>query len=157
MKYAFYILLGLVGLQVSCNDCTSCGEPFTEEPYVLVRFFNAADSSNRVLVIDSVNQTPASGFRHFNDTTWEFKFPLNMHSDTSDFNLVVREASHLDSISYNHFIRFNYTREFVRREDNYIVSECNLVSMETSFNPASLICKEEDKCISNNAKASFYY
>jgi hypothetical protein len=109
------------------------------------------------MVIDSVNEIPTAGFRHFNDTTWEFKFPLNMHEDVSVFNLVARDTSYLDSITYYHTIRFNYTREFVRRDDNYIVAECNLVSMETTVIPATLVCKEEDKCISNNAKASFYY
>jgi hypothetical protein len=145
----------LIVLQVSCDECSNC-EPFTEEPFVLVRFYNAADSSRRVLVIDSVNQTPTAGLRHFNDTTWEFRFPLNMLEDVSDFNLVARDTSQLDSIPDNHFIRFNYTRQFVRRDDNYIVSECNLISLETSFSGASLVCKEEDKCLSNDAKASFY-
>lgn len=156
MKYVVYILIILAGLQIACDECSSC-EPFTEEPYVLVRFYNAADSSKRVLVIDSVNQISTAGYRHFNDTTWEYKFPLNMQADTSDFALVVRDTSHLDSITYYHFIRFNYTRQFERRDDNFIISECNLISLETSFLQASLVCKEEEKCISNDAKASFYY
>lgn len=156
VKYLIGIFLGLIVLNVSCSDCTNC-EPFTEEPYVLVRFYNAADSSKRILVIDSVNQTPAAGLRHFNDTTWEFRFPLNMHEDISTFDIVARDTTDHDSIIYNHFIKFEYTRQFVRRDDNYIVTECDLISLEANFTGLSLICKEEEVCISNDAKASLYY
>lgn len=156
MKYLFYILSGLMIMNVSCTDCTNC-EPFTEEPYVLVRFYYAADSTRRTLVIDSVNQTPAAGLRHFNDTTWEFKFPLNMYDDISTFDIVARDTSHLDSISYYHRISFDYARQFVRRADNYIIVECNLRSLNTDLTGDILECKEEETCISNDAKASLYY
>ena len=156
MKYVVYILFLLGAMQVSCNDCSNC-EPFTEEPFVIVRFYHAADSAKRVIVIDSVNQLPSTGYRHFNDTTWEFRFPLNMQEDFSEFNIVVRDTAYLDSISYKHFMRFSYDRQFVRRDDNYIVLECYLTNLESSINTNSLVCREEDICTSNYAKASFYY
>lgn len=157
VKYFLYILFCLTVMNISCsNDCTSC-EPFTEEPYVLVRFYNAADTSKRILVIDSVNQTPAIDLRHFNDTTWQFRFPLNMHEDVSTFDIVARDTSHLDSITYYHSIRFDYTRQFVRRADNFIISECDLTAMETDLTNDNLECKEEETCISNDAKVSLYY
>jgi hypothetical protein len=156
VKYFTYILLLLGSLQVGCNDCSNC-EPFTEEPFLTVRFYNAADSSRRVLVIDSVNQMPAAGFRHFNDTSWEFRLPLNMQEDFSEFNLVVRDTTHLDSINYSHFIRLDYERQFLRRDDNFIVTECNLTELFSNFVKDTLVCQEEDKCISNHAKASLYY
>lgn len=156
MKYLVIILIGLSLFNLSCNDCSNC-EPFTQEPFVTVRFYNAADTTKRILVIDSVNQLPTAGLRHFSDTTWEFKFPLNMQEDVSSFSIVARDTSHLDSITYYHTINFNYTRQFVRRDDNYVISECDLVGMETSFVQDTLVCREENFCISNYAKASLYH
>ena len=154
MKYSIFILIVFSSTWISCNDCSNC-EPFTEEPYVLVRFYSAVDSSSTNIIIDSVNQTPAAGLRHFQDTTYEYKFPLNMHEDISNFDLVFRYEANPDSVIY-HSITFYYIRQFRRRDDNYVVSECNLTEIQSSIEAYNWVCKEEEICISNEAKASFY-
>lgn len=149
------LLFAFAGLS-SCSDCTDC-TPFTEEPIVEVRFFNAADSSKMVIIIDSVNQVPAATLRHFQDTTYSFRFPLNMHEDISRFELVYRDTTEISGKARHNWIQFNYQRSIVRRQDNYIVTECSLQGLNTSFYLAELVCNEEDPyCISNESKTNIY-
>lgn len=156
------IVIVLLGFWVvSCNDCNNC-EPFTEEPNVLVRFYNfpdtsSADTTRRVIIIDSVNLISTESLRHFNDTTHSFKFPLDMNNDISEFKLVYRDTSDLGNYLTN-TVTIAYNREFVRRDDNYIVVQCDITNFNSDFTDHNLECKESDnnQCISNDAKASLY-
>lgn len=140
----------------SCDECTTC-EPFTEEPFLKVNFFNQVDSSKRVIIIDSVNQVFSQDLRHFQDTTAEYKFPLDMHHDTSIFQMVYRDTSNLTTYLVNE-ITVIYSRQFLRRDDNYIIVECNLDSFSTDFAEYELICNDTSniECISNEAVAKIY-
>ena len=140
----------------SCNECTTC-EPFTEDPFLTVRFFNQADSSKRVIIIDSVNQVFGQDLRHFQDTTYEYKFALDMHHDTSFYQMVYRDTSNLTTYLANE-IMVIYSRQFRRRDDNYVIVECNLDSFNTDFAEYELICKDTSniECISNEAVAKIY-
>lgn len=149
-------LLTLIVFASSCNDCTNC-KPFKEEPYLNIRFLNKADSSKRIIIIDSLNSIYAKDVRQFQDTTYEFKFPLDMKKDTSVFQIVYRDASDLDNYLTNK-VTLTYLRQFLRRDDNYIIVECDLEKIFTDFELEELICKEnsEEKCISNEATAKIY-
>ena len=140
---------------ISCNDCSDC-EPFTQEPFLEVRFLNKADSSRRILIIDSVNLVLAQDLRHFNDTTDIFNFPLDMHHDTSVYQIVYRDTSDLQT-RLSDKITLIYSREFLRRTDNYIIVECNLDSF-IAFGDFELVCKDTTniECISNEAYAKIY-
>ena len=140
----------------SCNECTDC-EPFNEEPYLKIRFYNQADSSKKVIIIDSVNQDYVSEFRHFQDTTYEFRFALDMHHDTSVYQMVYRDTSNLSTYLTNEII-VTYNREFLRRDDNYIIVECDLDAFTTDLSASILICNDNSttECISNEAIANTY-
>jgi hypothetical protein len=151
------LVLAILGIWVtSCNDCTNC-EPFTEEPNILVRFYNLPDTTRRIIIIDSVNQVAAAGLRHFSDTTYSFKFPLDMNNDVSEFNLIFRDTANLESYLTN-TITVTYSRQFIRRDDNYIVVECDISEFSSDYTGNNLECKETEtnQCISNDAKASIY-
>jgi hypothetical protein len=154
-RMATIILFATVIALGSCNDCTDC-TPFTEEPFLKIRFFNG-DSTKRIIIIDSVNQVGVSGFRHFADTTYEFKFPLDMHHDTSIFQMIYRDTSDLVTPIKNN-ITVIYRRNFLRRQDNYLIVEANLDSLTTDFTKFELNCKSEsdNECISNEAVANLY-
>ena len=139
-----------------CNECTDC-TPFTEEPFLKIRFYNQVDSSKRVIIIDTVNQLYVQEFRHFQDTTSEFKFPLDMHNDTSVYQMVYRDTSDLSTYLTNE-IKVIYNRAFLRRDDNYVIVECNLDTFITNFTMATLICNDNSttECISNEAIANTY-
>ena len=151
---AFLIVLAL-GV-ISCTDCTDC-EPFSEEPFLSIRFLNQLDSSKRVIIIDSINQIFAPDLRHFQDTTYEFKFPLDMHHDTSIYQMIYRDTSNLTTYLTN-TITLIYSRQFLRRDDNYIIVECNLDSFTSDFAKFELTCKDNSniECISNEAVAKIY-
>ena len=121
----------------SCDDCTNC-EPFTEEPFLQIGFFNQVDSTTRVIIIDSVNQVLALDLRHFQDTTNEYKFALDMHHDTSVYQMVYRDTSNLTTYLKNE-ITLIYSRQFLPRDDNYIIVECNLDSFTADFAKFELI------------------
>lgn len=150
------ILISISILTISCNDCINC-EPFTEEPFLKVMFLNNADSTNKTITIDSVNQLDAKLFRHFEDTTYEFKFPLDMHHDTSHFEIVYHK---IDSpvIYMNNILTMAYDRRFIRRDDNYIVVECNITDFTTDFIGKSIKCNDSTnvECISNVSIAKVY-
>ena len=149
-------ILTLIVIASSCNDCTTC-EPFKQEPYLTVRFLNIADSSKRIIVIDSLNSIYAKDVRQFQDTTYEYKFPLDMKHDTSVFQLVYRDIANLDQYLTNK-VTLTYLRKFLRRDDNYIIVECDLDNLSTDFEIEELVCKEntEMKCISDEAVAKIY-
>jgi hypothetical protein len=155
-RMAAIILFSAVLALGSCNDCTDC-TPFTEEPFLKIRFFNGADNTKRIIIIDSVNQVGVSGFKHFTDTTYEFKFPLDMHHDTSVFQMIYRDTSDLVTPLKNN-ITVIYRRNFLRREDNYLIVEANLDSLTADFSKFELICKSESntECLSNEAVANLY-
>ncbi len=147
------MVVSLLGLG-SCNDCPGC-EPFTEEPYVKVQFLNLADSSKRVIIIDSVNNTYTKEFRHFRDTTYAFKFPLDMHRDTATFKMIYRDNNAQDTYLTN-TITLVYNREFFRRDDNYLVVRCRLQELISDFTAYGLFCQDSLNCISNEATARIY-
>ena len=140
----------------SCNDCSNC-EPFNQEPYLTIRFLNKADSSQRIIIIDSLNSIYAKDVRQFQDTTYEYKFPLDMHHDTSVFQMVYRDTSDLENYLTNK-VTLTYLRQFLRRDDNYIIVECTLDNFYTDFDSEALICKDDSEinCISNEATAKIY-
>ena len=157
MKGLVVILLFFIAFCMSsCDDCTNC-EPFTEEPYLTIRFLNKADSSKRVIIIYSVNQDLGRELRHFQDTTYEYKFPMDMHHDTAVYQIVYRDTSDLAPYVRNN-ITLIYDRQFLRRDDNYIVVECNINGFTTDFGEYELICKDTSniECISNVAIAKIY-
>ncbi len=143
-----------LGWLAGCNDCTTC-QPFTAEPYVKIQFLQLQDSAKRVIIIDSINNIYTKEFRHFNDTTNEFKFPLDMHHDTSVFAMVYRDTDALDNYLTN-TITLIYDREFFRRDDNYVVVRCYLKTLTTDFAADRLTCKDSLTCISNEATARIY-
>lgn len=149
------VILLLVIAITSCSDCTNC-EPFKEEPFLKIRFLNQSDSSKRRIIIDSVNQKYVKDIRHFMDTTFEYRFPLDMNNDTSVYEMVYREAS--DPTTYlNNRIELIYSRQFKSRNDNYLVVECYLEDYSSNFNSFQLFCKDnENKCLSNEAIAKVY-
>jgi hypothetical protein len=156
MKGLSYAFLFLILAVLGCDDCNNC-EPFTEEPNVLVRFYNYADSTNQIIIIDSVNNVDAGTLRHFQDTTYTFRFPLDMTEDISEFRLIYRKASNPDSVIYNQ-LSISYYRDFVRRDDNDIIVQCDLTGFQSDFREAVLICKDSTAaiCISNDAKINIY-
>ena len=157
MKWIITIFLfTLMASASSCNECSTC-EPFKQEPYLTVRFLNKADSSKRIIIIDSLNSIYAKDVRQFQDTTYEYKFPLDMEQDTSVFQMVYRDTSNLNQYLSNK-VTLTYLRQYLRRDDNYIIVECNLDNFFTDFDSEELICKEnsEEKCISNEAVAKIY-
>ena len=154
--FAIIFLFAIAFGTSSCTECTDC-EPFSEEPFLKVRFFNQVDSTNRIIIIDSINQLFVKDFRHFQDTTYEYKFPVDSHRDTSVYQMVYRDTSNLSSYLSNE-ISLIYSRQFLRRDDNYIIVECNLESFTADFAKFELICKDTTnvECISNEAVANIY-
>lgn len=145
------ILLMFLG---SCNDCTTC-KPFTEEPFINLKFYHISDSTLRPIIIDSINHVYTKEFRYFKDTTAEFRFPLNTHADTSTFLMSYRNADTLED-SLTNTITLAYEREFVRRDDNYIVVRLNILGLESDFSGTVLSCKDSTQCISNEAIGRIY-
>ena len=92
VRIILFLLLSISALTISCDDCVNC-EPFTQEPNLKVVFYNSIDSTNKIISIDSINQLDAKLFRHFSDTTNEFKFPLDMQNDSSRFDIVYHETT----------------------------------------------------------------
>jgi hypothetical protein len=155
-RIATLILFAIILALGSCNDCTDC-TPFAEEPFLKIRFFNEADSTRKIIVIDSVNQLGVREFRHFADTTYEFKFPLDMHHDTSVFQMIYRDTTNLATPLKNE-ITVIYNRSFLRREDNYLIVEANINLLTTDFIKFELNCEIESntECLSNEAVANIY-
>ena len=141
---------------VSCNECTTC-EPFLEEPILQIHFLNAADSTDRTIIIDSINQSAGEDVRQFQEAASQYNFPLDMHSDTSLFNLVYRDLDDTINI-YRNSIVLTYSRKFYNRDDNYIIVECNLNSFESDFLRDKLSCPDSTnvECISYEATARIY-
>jgi hypothetical protein len=104
-----------------------------------------------------VNQLFAKELRHFQDTTYEFKFPLDMHHDSSVFNITYRDKGNLSKY-LNNTITVIYQRKFVGRDDNYLIVESDIVDLLTDFSAAEVSCKENTNlnCISNEAIAEIY-
>ncbi|MEN8247312.1 MAG: hypothetical protein ABFS32_00140 [Bacteroidota bacterium] len=104
-----------------------------------------------------MNLIDAKIFRHFQDTTYEFRFPLDMHHDSSQFNIVYHK---LDSplVYMNNKLSVYYNRGFARRSDNYIVVECDITNFTAEFGQEWLKCKDSTnlECISNEAFAKIY-
>ena len=157
MKSLTFLLLFIAIAMIGCDDCNNC-EPFTEEPFVVIRFYDMVDSTRQIIVIDSINGLSTEGLRHFQDTTYSYRFPLNMTEDQSSFDLVYRNSTAYETSLKNN-ITVNYSREYFRRSDNYLVVQCGLTNFLTNFPGATLICKEEENnnCISNDAKANIYF
>lgn len=151
-KIPLFVLI--MALVVSCNNCTDC-EPFSEEPYVKIRFYNAADSSANVVVIDSINHIWAGDLEYYQDTVHTYQLPLNMHEDVSNFTLTFR-----DTIDYATFLTkelsVSYTREYIKRPDNNIVVQNNISEITSNFNKATLVCGDSLTCLSNDAIYQIY-
>ena len=157
MKKLVVILLFLSGWWVACSDCADC-LPFEDEPYVTIRFLNPADSSFHYIIVHTVNGMAASELRHFSDTTYQYKFPLNMHADSSLFALTYSDTASGSPLQ-NAVITSWYSRQYVRRADNFIVVQCFLDSLATDLGPLYLKCKSnpDSTCISNEATVTIYF
>ena len=156
VRIILFLLLSISVLTISCDDCINC-EPFTQEPNLKVVFYNGIDSTNKIISIDSINQLDAKLFRHFSDTTNEFKFPLDMQNDSSRFDIVYHEIDSVVNYQHN-YLSVYYDRKFVNRDDNYIIVECDISNYYADFDQYVLKCKDSInvECISNEAFLKVY-
>ena len=71
--------------------------------------------------------------------------------------MVYRDTSNLSTYLTNN-ITLIYDRQFLPRDDNYIIVEINLESFTADFAKFELICKDSTnvECISNEAVANIY-
>jgi len=150
------ILLMPFFLGTSCDECSNC-KPFSEEPFITMRFYKQADSTERIIIIDSINHNYAKSIRHFQDTSYTFKFPLDMHNESSLFQIVYRDTSNLKTYLTNR-VDISYSEQLMHRNDNYVVSVLNINNFTSDFAKYALICKDTSniKCISNEAVAKIY-
>lgn len=140
----------------SCNDCTNC-TPFTTEPYMYVHFLNAADSSNKVVIIDSINHESVASSRYYADTTFSYKLPLDMNLDQSLVELSFRDTTDINT-PITGVLDIIYEREFERRTDNYIIVDCFIIEVESSFPIFRLYCSDStnENCNSIDVTAKIY-
>ena len=139
-----------------CSDCQDC-EPFMGEPYMNLRFLNLADSSYKVVIVDSINNQPASFSRHLQDTTSLFKLPLNMNLDQSIVSLVFRDTTDIEN-RLSGILDISYERVFEKRDDNYVVVRCFINAAQSSFENFELYCRDsvDITCESNDLTARIY-
>ena len=151
------IILLLAAATFSCNECDDCGS-FNTEPLMNLQFYNIADGSSRVVIIDSVNYQSSAISRNLDDTASAFLLPLNMNSDTSVVNLVLRDITDL-STSISGMIEIAYSREYERRSDNFVIVNCYVNDVQVSFTGLELYCNDSinQTCKSDGltAKISF--
>ena len=156
VRIILFLIISLSVLTISCNDCLNC-EPFTQEPYLRVKFLNSNDSTIKVISIDSVNQMDAKLFRHFSDTTYEFRFPLDMHQDTANFDIVYHKLA--NEVNYQrNSISIYYERNYIKRNDNYILVECDITESYVDSDQYILVCKDSSnvECLSNESFLKIY-
>ena len=149
------LLLFIIGFN-SCNECTNC-TPFTTEPYIKLHFLNAADSTNKIVIIDSVNHEAVHDSKFFEDTTYSYRLPLNMNFDESLVALAFRDTSNIN-IPLTGTLNILYERQFERRDDNYIIVDCFILNIEDNFPIFGLYCNDSTyiNCRSNDVTAQIY-
>ncbi len=148
-------LLTIIGTY-SCSDCTNC-TPFTTEPYMNLHFLSAADTSNKVVIIDSINHESVSGSRYYMDTTFFYNLPLDMNLDQSQVLLSFRDTTDMNT-SLSGVIDIIYDRQFEKRQDNYLVVDCFVTSIESNFPIFGFSCSDStyENCKSNYVTAQIY-
>jgi hypothetical protein len=156
MRSLFFSMTFLLIIS-GCSDCQDC-QPFTDEPYINLRFLNIADSSHKIVIVDSINHVSASSSKYFQDTTSLFRLPLNMNLDVSDVALVFRDTTDIDT-PLTGDLSIAYEREFFKRDDNYIIVKCFINTVESSFEYFELYCRDSinNTCESNDLTARIYF
>lgn len=150
-----YILLFVIAF-TRCSTCDDCN-PIAEEPFVKIRFYNATDSSANLVIIDSINHVWAGNYSYFQDTLNTYSLPLNMHEDSSNFVISYRDFSALDSYLTN-TLNVTYSRSYLKRTDNYIIQQCDIIETTSDFTLKNLLCGDSLNitCISNEAIYQIY-
>lgn len=155
MQKMAYTLLFLIAF-TQCNTCDDC-EPFAEEPYLTIRFYNAIDSTSNVVIIDSINHVWAGNYDYYQDTVNTYLLPLNMHEDVSVFVISYRDTSDLNTPITN-TLNVTYLRSYLKRTDNIIIQQCDIIETTSDFSIKNLVCGESlnETCISNEAIYQIY-
>lgn len=155
MQKMAYILFFLFTF-TQCNTCDDC-EPFAEEPYLKIRFYKAVDSTASVVIIDSVNHVWAGNYTYYEDTVNTYLLPLNMNEDVSNFVISYRDTTDILTYLENN-LQVTYKRSFIKRTDNNIIQECDIIETTSDFNLKNLVCGDtlNITCISNEALYQVY-
>ncbi len=150
-KLLVFLFISITFMQ--CNTCIDC-KPFAEEPYLKIRFYKAVDSSANVVIIDSINHVWAGNYTNFKDTANAYLLPLNMNEDVSNFIISYRDTSDLATFFTNTLL-VNYERSFLKRTDNNILVQCNILETTSNFSNKTLVCKESETLICNSNEALY--
>lgn len=155
MQKMAFILLFIMAF-VQCNTCDDC-VPFAEEPFLTLRFSKALDSTSNVVIIDSINHMWAGDFAYFQDTVNTYQFPLNMHEDLSNFVISYRDTADLNTY-YTNNLNVTYQRTYLKRTDNNIILQCDIIEATSDFATKILLCSDtlNITCISNEATYQIY-
>ncbi len=141
---------------VQCNTCDDC-EPFAEEPYLKLRFYNAKDSTSNVVIMDSINHEWAGNFSYYQDTVNTYSLPLNMNEDVSNFIITYRDTANLN-LYFTNTLLVKYERTYLKRTDNNILVICDILEAKSDFNLKNLLCADllDITCNSNEAIYQVY-
>jgi len=155
MQKIAYILLFLTTF-VQCNTCEDC-DPIAEEPFLKIRFYKAVDSSRSIVIIDSINHIWAGDYSYYQDTVNTYTLPLNMHEDSSNFVISYRDTTDLSTMLTNS-LNVIYDRSYVKRTDNILLQELNIIKATSDFETTNLLCGDtlNITCISNDALYQVY-
>ncbi len=150
------IFLILASIFMQCNTCDNC-VPFAEEPYLKLRFYKATDSSANVVIIDSINHVWAGNYAYYEDTVNTYLLPLNMNKDISNFVISYRDTSSLQ-LYFTNTLLVKYTRTYLKRTDNNIIVQCDILETSSDFNIKNLLCADNLNitCNSNEALYQIY-
>lgn len=153
-KMAFILLFIMAFTQ--CNTCDDC-EPFAEEPFLTIRFSKAIDSTSNVVIIDSINHVWAGSYTSFQDTVNTYQFPLNMQENLSNFVISYRDTADLNTY-YTNNLTIAYQRNYLKRTDNNIIVQCDIIEATSDFSSKILLCSDtlNITCISNEALYQIY-
>ena len=154
-KLVLFLVVTFVFMQ--CNTCNDC-EPFAEEPYLKIRFYEAADSSSNVVIIDSINHKWAGNFSYYQDTVNTYLLPLNMNNRMSDFVITYRDTTDITTYLTN-TLQVKYEIEYLKRTDNNIIIQSFITETSSDFTTKNLLCKDDPlntTCLSNDAIFQVY-
>ncbi len=153
-KIAFIFLFLAAFMQ--CNTCDDC-EPFAEEPFIKIRFYNTADSSRHIVIVDSINHIWAGTYSYFQDTVNTYQLPLNMHDNVSNFVISYRDTTDIENHLTNK-LSISYERTYLKRTDNYIIQQNLVTEVTSNFEQTNLLCADSLQilCISNEALFQIY-
>jgi hypothetical protein len=138
-----------------CNTCDDC-ETFAEEPFLKIRFYKA-DSTRNIVIIDSINHVWAGNYDYYQDTVNTYVLPLNMNADESNFVISYRDTTEWETTLTN-TLNVTYARSYIKRTDNNIVQQLNIIEATSDFTTKNLLCGDSLNitCISNDALYQIY-